>query len=108
MIMAKTFDTYCIDAADLDVARARLEAAIPVKFALHESMFWGGDYYLAKSPEIKSMTIRRNFNSFTKALNEERFPDCHMVVSVNEPSDPQALEAVLVAHGLRLLRRSVV
>ena len=106
--MAKTFDTYCIDAADLEVARERLEAAIPMKFALHDSMFWGGDYYLARSADIKSMTIRRNFNSFTKALNEALFPDCQMIVSVSEPSDPQALEAVLVAHGLRLLRRSVV
>jgi len=106
--MEETFDTYCIDAGDLEVARDRVESALPVTFVLHDSMYWGGDYYLAKSNDLGKITIRRNANSFTGALNEAAFPDCQMIISVSAPPDPQAIEAKLVAHGLRLLRRTVV
>jgi len=106
--MTRTFDTYGIVATDLETARARVEAAVPVKFVLHESMFWGGDYYLSNSDEFGELVIRRNHNSYTGELNEPDHPDWTIYVSANEPPDPEALRARLTAGGLSLLNRAVV
>ena len=106
--MSKTFDTYCIEAPDLDVARECVEAALSVHFVLHESAFWGGNYYLASSDKFGKITIRRNYNSYTDALNEPDYPDCQIIVSVSVSQDPDDLAARLTASGLRLLNRSVI
>jgi hypothetical protein len=106
--MTKTFDIYCIEAADLDAARQHMERVLPVQFVLHESAFWGGDYYLASSDEFGKITIRRNYNSYTGQLNEPAHPDCQIVVSVSVPLHPNALSARFAQNGLRLLERSVV
>jgi hypothetical protein len=106
--MSKTFDTYCIEATDLESARERLEAVLSIRFALHESMFWGGDYYLIRSGTLGEITIRRNHNSYTRELNEPDYPDCQIIVSVSVPLDPDALAARLTEGGLRLLNRSII
>jgi len=106
--MSRTFDTYCIEAIDLEDARERLEAVLSIRLVLHESMFWGGDYYLAKSDSFGEITIRRNYNSYTKELSEPNYPDCQIIVSVSVPLDPDALAAQLAEGGLRLLNRAVI
>jgi hypothetical protein len=106
--MIETFDTYCIETPDLDVARLRVEQALPLQFVLHESMYWGGDYYLAISEEFGKISIRRNQNSYTKELNEPDHPECQIVVSVSEAPRPDALKAMLATHGVRLVNRSIL
>jgi len=106
--MPNTYDTYCIDAVDLEAARDCLERTLSIKLILHESMFWGGGYYRAACDAFEELTVRRNYNSFTNRLNERDFPDCAMVVTISCPVDPSALEARLVVAGLRLLHRAVV
>jgi hypothetical protein len=106
--MSSVYDKYCIDASDLERARERLEAVLPIRLVLHESMFWGGVYYRSESDELGEVTIRRNQNSYTGELNEPDYPDCQLVVSVSESKDPDAVAARLVAGGLRLLNRSIV
>jgi hypothetical protein len=106
--MNKVFDKYCIDASGLESARERVEAVLPIRLVLHESMFWGGDYYLFESDEFGEIAIRRNQNSYTGELNEPDYPDCQLVVSVSEPRNPDAVAARLAESGLRLLNRSVV
>src|SRR4051794_31332417 len=106
--MSKIFDTFCIEAADLHAARLRIEQLIPVQFILHESMYWGGDYYRASSCEFGEITIRTNFNSYTNELNEPGYPDCQFVISANEPLQPDVLKSRLTAQGLLFLRRVVV
>jgi hypothetical protein len=106
--MSKTFDTYCIEAPDLESARERLESVLPIRFVLHESMFWGGNYFLVKSDSCGEIAIRLNYNSYTKELNEPNHPDCQIIVSVSVPLDPDALATQLIGGGLRLLSRSVI
>jgi hypothetical protein len=106
--MSKIFDTFCIEAADLNAARMRIEQMIPVRFILHESMYWGGDYYRASSSVFGEITIRKNFNSYTRELNEPEYPDCHFVISINDPLQPDVLQSRLTAQGLLFLRRVVV
>jgi hypothetical protein len=106
--MNKTFDTYGVDAVDLEAARAMVEAAVPVRFVLHESMFWGGDYYLSNSVEFGKLVIRRNHNSYTGELNEPDHPGWTIYVSANEPPDPEAMRRRLISAGLTFLNRAVV
>lgn len=106
--MKEIFDTYCIEAADLDAARTRVEQATSLQFVRHESMYWGGDYYLGTSSELGRIAIRPNYNSHTRELNEPEHPDCQVVVSVSEALQPDALKAMLGAHGIRLVKRSVL
>ena len=106
--MIETFDTYCIETADLETARARVEQALPMRFVLHDSMYWGGDYYLATSEEFGKITIRRNHNSYTNELNEPEHPECQIVVSVSEPPRPDALKLRLATQGVQLVNRSVL
>jgi len=106
--MAKIFDTYCANVDSLEAARALIEAAMPVRLVLHESMYWGGLYYLAETKEYGRIAVRPNFNSFTGKLNESRFPSCRFIVSVSKPADPDALKSQLVAAGIEFLERNVV
>lgn len=106
--MNKTFDTYCAGVDDLEAARILVERAIALRFVLHDSMYWGGDYYLASSEEFGEISIRQNYNSYIDGLNEPDHPNCRIVVSVNRPEEPDALKSRMVAHGLRLLRRAVI
>jgi hypothetical protein len=106
--MIETFDTYCIETADLDTARARVEQALSLQFVLHESMYWGGDYYLATSEEFGKLAIRRNHNSYTKELNEPEHPECQIVISVSEAPQPDAMRARLATHGVRHVNRSIL
>jgi hypothetical protein len=56
--MAKTFDIYCVEAADLAVAQGIVAQALARPLVLHDSMYWGGDYYMVKNPELRSLQIR--------------------------------------------------
>lgn len=106
--VSKTFDTYCIDAPDLDAARQSIERVLPIKFVEHESMFWGGIYYLANSDKFGEIAVRYNYNSYTCELNEPSHPECKIIVSVSEPPHPEAVESLLAKAELRLVARTVV
>jgi hypothetical protein len=106
--MPKTFDLYCAPAEDLDEARALVEKAIGTELKAHESMYWGGTYYLAKATAFGDVAVRSNFNAFTRALNKRDFPDCRFVVYVDVPPDPDVAKQKLVAGGLLFLQRKVV
>lgn len=106
--MTKTFDLYCATADDLDGARALVEKALSIELRRHESMYWGGKYYLAKATAFGDVAVRSNFNSFTGALNKREFPDCRFIVYVDVPPDPDAAKQRLVAGGLLFLKRNVI
>jgi hypothetical protein len=108
MTMAETFDKYCADVDSLEAARALVEQALGIAFALHESMYWGGEYYLATTPPFDRIAVRSNFNSFTQELTEPSDPACRYLVSVDAPDDPDLLRRRLEPAGLRFLRRAVV
>jgi len=108
LLAPSTFDTYCVDVGDLEAARAKVERALALQFVLHDSMYWGGDYYLASSDKFGEISIRSNYNSYTKELNEPDHPNCRIIVSVSKPAQPDVLKSRLVKHGLRLLRRAII
>lgn len=105
--MTKIFDTYCSGAAELEPARLKLEGVLSVQCVLHESDFWGGEYYIARSAEIGKIAIRKNRNRFTGGLNVPEFPDCDIIVSVSAAPDPDIIRSRLLAGGFRLLKRVV-
>lgn len=104
----KTFDVYCVGANDLVAARLRVERALRVSLVLHESMYWGGEYYRAQTLETGEVTVRSNFNTFTGKLNERAFPDCRFIVSVSVPADPERVKQQLVDGGLTFLKRTEI
>ncbi len=106
--MPSTFDTYCAVSEDLDGARTQVEETLAIELALHDSHFWGGDYYLARSQEWGKIAVRRNLNRFTGELTEAEFPDCTILVSVSDAPDPDRMKERLVEGGLRFLKRVVV
>lgn len=106
--MKKTFDVYCAGGCDLAAARLRVERALRVSLVVHESMYWGGEYYRVQTPDLGEVTVRPNFNSFTGALNERAFPDCRIVVSVSVPADPDRVKQQLLDAGLTFLKRTEV
>lgn len=106
--MNRTFDTYCVSVDDLEAARAQVERAIALQFVLHDSMFWGGDYYLANSDEFGEISIRHNYNTYTHELNEPDHPNCRIIVSVSNAAHPDVLKSRLTENGLRLLRRAII
>jgi hypothetical protein len=71
-------------------------------------MYWGGEYFRAKTPELGEVAVRSNFNRFTGALNERAFPDCRFIVSVSVPADPDGVKQRLLDGGLTFLKRTVV
>lgn len=106
--MTRTFDLYGANADHLDVARDLVENALGIELRSHESMYWGGTYYLAKGTAFGDIAVRANFNSFTGALNKPEFPDCRFIVYVDDPPEPEVAKEKLVAGGLLFLKRSVV
>jgi hypothetical protein len=106
--MNRTFDTYCANVDDLEAARAQVERAVALQFVLHDSMYWGGDYYLADSDEFGEISIRHNYNTYTHSLNEPDHPNCRIIVSVSKAAQPDVLKSRLTQNGLRLLRRAVI
>lgn len=106
--MDEIFDTYRADVDDLMAARAMVERASGLRFVLHDSMYWGGDYYLANSEEFGEISIRWNYNTYSKELNEPDHPSCRIVVSVSKSAQPDALKSRLVENGLRLLTRAII
>lgn len=108
--MPRIYDSFGLRCDDIEEARVLLERVLPVKLVLHESEFWGGDYYGVRSPEVGEITVRRNFNEFTNELTEPSFPDQTILVSVSTPPDPDGLKALLLAAGpaVSFLRRDEV
>jgi hypothetical protein len=106
--MAGTYDKYGLDSGDLQSAKDLVHAITSLNFVLHESLFWGGEYYLAESSEYGRVAIRPNFNTFTGELGEPEFPNYRFVIAVSTPRDPDASKQRLTAGGLTFLRRTVV
>jgi hypothetical protein len=105
-----TFDYYGLRGDDLEAARALVERALAIALERHESTFWGGDYYRADFDDLRwNIELKRNYNRFTQALNEERYPEMAMIVYVNRAPDPDAIRARLatVPEIVHLDRRVV-
>lgn len=108
--MPKIFDLFGLRCDDLEEARRLVERVLPVTFQLHESLYWGGDYFAARSPRVGKITIRHNFNAFTGKLTEPKFPDMPILVAVSEPPEPDGLKQSLLSAGpeVQFLRRDEV
>ena len=105
----RTFDTYGIRGGDLERARELVEQALAIKFVGHESMFWGGDYYLATLRRPANIAIRNNYNSFAEALTEESHPEMTIIITVNSAPDPDGIRRRLGSiPEIEFLRRDTV
>jgi hypothetical protein len=106
----KIFDLFGLGCDDLAEARRPVERVSPVTFQSHESLYWGGDYFAARSPRVGEITIRHDFNAFTGELTEPKFPDMPILVSVSEPPEPDGLKQSLLSAGpeVRFLRSDEV
>ena len=62
------------------VAKA-LEAALKVRFDLHESSFRGGDYYLADGAPVK-LFLQTNYDLLDKDPFEENWPSGQTILYV--------------------------
>ncbi len=71
---------------DMDTTQRRIAAALGVTFALHDSFFFGGDYYLAKSDHLR-ISVQRNFVEDDGDLTRPELPEHQVVVYITQKND---------------------
>jgi hypothetical protein len=106
--MTKVYDTYGVSCADLESAMALVSTALSIEFQLHESLYWGGEYYLATSERHGAIAIRPNHNKFTGKLNEPDSAAFNFIITVSRSADPDSVGSTLIRAGLVSVRRTIV
>lgn len=77
---------------DMDTTQRRIGAALGVTFALHDSFFYGGDYFLAKSDNLR-ISVQRNFVEDDGDLTRPELPDHQVVVYLTQADDAPPVDA---------------
>ncbi len=103
----KTYDLFGFAAADLEDARTKIEEALKLKLALHESGFTGGEHYRSGEAGEEHFILERNFYPAENIWTEPDHRDIKFLLAANETPRGPKLEALLKAKipGLKLIRR---
>lgn len=100
-------DVYGIKEGSLEETRAAIEQVVGVRFVLHESDYYGGDYYRTSNLGEEHFILLNNFNPFDKEWIEEEFSEYKIILYVNETIRAREIEKLLTnsTPEASLLRR---
>lgn len=102
-----TCDLYSIKGNNLEGVRAAIEHALGVEFVLHESDYYGGDYYRTSNLGGEHLILLNNFDPFDKEWIEADFQEYKILLYVNETVRAHEIEELLTdsIFKISLLRR---
>lgn len=95
-------ELYGWRAGALEEIAQRTGQALGVTFELHDSDYWGGDYFLWRGEGAK-LTIQRNFRDDEGYLVEEAFAS-HPVISFATRLGDDRRRSLQAVPGVELLR----
>ncbi len=101
-----TYDIYGVESGDLEEVRIAIESILGIKFAPHESSFWG-DYFLGIHGE-EEYKIIKNMEPISDDPFYEPFPKNGILLYIDKTNRADELETLLLTGipGLRLLHRT--
>ncbi|MGF6805646.1 hypothetical protein OKW30_000772 [Paraburkholderia sp. Clong3] len=100
------YDLYGSLSADIDEAKALLEAAIGIQFEAHDSSYQGGGYLRSGKVTGEHFVLKRNLDPFDDEPAELSFPDHAILLYVNDTLRSADLRnsITLMAGSFALLR----
>jgi hypothetical protein len=102
-------DMYGFGEADREQLRGLIESALGIQMEAHESLYRGGDYYLATLPGGIQLSLDRNLDLYDGSPRYEEWPEVATLLLVSVPAQVNAYHDRLSAiGGIRHLRRSVL
>lgn len=99
----KRYVLFGAKAMSLGNVADKIEKALVIKLALHDSSFWNGDYYLFESPNFALKVVRNELDAEGERI-EEGFP-LHTTLVYLDGFTKNALQSQLASiNGLEELR----
>ena len=101
--MTRADDLYASPTSDLEHARKLLEERLQIAFAMHDSAWRGGDYFMATGSDGETYILQRNVIANSEPAVEE-FRDIDTILHVEWTNRSAELLETLQALGFRRLR----
>lgn len=93
--MTEAYDLYGFMSDDIDQARRRLETALGIAFAEHDSDYKGGDYFRWGDDGGENFILQRNVDPYDDAPSEQKFPDHPVIFYVNATARAAQLQRTI-------------
>jgi hypothetical protein len=103
----KTYDLYGYSHDnDIRAARDFVANTLGIKFAAHESLYHGGEYYRNHGDEGENFILKRNYDELENEWTEPRHESYPLLLYVNATLRARELERMLVlTERFKLLKR---
>jgi hypothetical protein len=99
------YDLYEIKVPTITDAKFLLESRLSLKFEKHYSSYHRGQYFVCGQMGEENFEIKINLDPFEDVPNEDDFPDCKILLYVNNTHRSGELQSALIeSEAIELLR----
>jgi hypothetical protein len=91
---------FGLTATELDDGRAMVEGAVGLRMELHDSSFYGGDYFRGRGPGDEELILRYNYDDLDDEWTEPDHAQYPLLLLIDTP---RAAELQRALEGLATL-----
>ncbi len=102
----KTHLVYGVKNSNIEYVRNQVEKALGVQFELHESLYYGGDYYRYQGAYPEKIVIRKNLDLIDNEPAELDFRDYEVLLYIENAGDSVKLNLAQIEEipNVKLLK----
>lgn len=96
------YDLYGIQADDIHEARARVESALGIRMAPHESSYRGGEYFRLGNVGNENFILQRNYDNGEAEWTEPTHTKYSILLYVSETNRGREITVAMAGVGVLL------